>query len=161
MDKTLSNWGFTVERNLGRYPGLTTWLVFAHADDAYDWATQNRQPYHADGSTHLSHRQPLLHVPTEDIAQQAVKVIREMRDDYDADGLARYFEGIKVHSFQFITPFASYIAEELNNNHPEATVDNEIDSFGIGAPGKKSTKAWEPDEINPDIDTSKRISDWF
>lgn len=35
------------------------------------------------------------------------------------------------------------------------------DSYGIGTPHTEPSAEWEPDTINPNIDTSKRIKDWF
>lgn len=41
----------------------------------------------------------------------------------------------------------------------EAIIEDEADTFGIGQPNRKSTKEWEPDVPDPDMDLMKSIRD--
>ncbi len=51
----------------------------------------------------------------------------------------------------------SHLGEKIGGFMDEG--DDQDDSFGIGKPGRRSTKGWEPDVPDPSVDLMKSIKD--
>ncbi|AAM28355.1 hypothetical protein [Vibrio phage VpV262] len=77
--------------------------------------------------------------------QRAIDVLRKYKDS-----------SVTGWGHQLLADLENYMLKSTPD--PVASID-EADSFGIGQPNRKSTKQWEPDTPDPDVDLMKSIRD--
>ncbi|MFG1501694.1 hypothetical protein ABMA70_15920 [Halobacteriovorax sp. XZX-3] len=77
--------------------------------------------------------------------QLAIDVLRKYKDS-----------SVTGWGHQLLTDLENYMAK--HDTHMLAD-PLESDTFGIGQPNRKSTKQWEPDTPDPDVDLMKSIRD--
>lgn len=86
------------------------------------------------------------------IVNAGKRLYNEMKDEI-ARGVNRNFQP------QFAAPPTGRIpADDEVVEEMEAILDT-MDTYGIGQPNRKSTKEWEPDTPDPDVDLMKSIRD--
>lgn len=99
-----------------------------------------------------------------DIAEWIVRNVVESSLNFEGANLVRKLceaEGatynMTAHAIAYpggtAPPSNAYVDDEWCDDH------NDQDTFGIGKPGTKSTKSWEPDVPDPSVDLMKSIRD--